>query len=132
MFKELWCAGATRRYWWALAILAVTYVPTLLFALSTMKSIESPAWRALAALTPLPFLLAGVYLEYVRIRRTDELRQRMELEAGLLALVVSVVVVMALGLLDDAGVIELPLLFAPPVMCVAYVGAQVWAHRHYQ
>lgn len=132
MFKELWCAGATRKYWWALVLLVVAYVPTLIFAISRMKSIESPVLRALAALLPLPFLLATTYLEYMRIRRTDELRQRMELEAGLLALVASVLLVMTLGLLDGAGVIKLPLLFAAPVMCLTYIAAQIWVHRHYQ
>lgn len=132
MFKELWCAGATRRYWWASALLMVAYVSAFVFATSKMQSIQSPLLRAAAALSPMPFLLAAVYLEYVRIRRTDELRQRMELEAGLLGLVVSILVVMALGLLDGAGVVKLPLLLAAPVMCGIYVVAQVWAHRHYR
>lgn len=132
MFKQLWCAGATRRYWWASALLMIAYMSTFLFATSKMDSLQSPLLRALAALSPMPFLLAAVYLEYLRIRRTDELRQRMELEAGLIGLVVSILIVMALGLLDGAGVVKLPLLLAAPVMCAVYVAAQVWAHRHYR
>lgn len=132
MFKELWCDGATRRYWIVSALLMGAYIPTVILAMSKMESVQSPLLRALGALTPMPFVLAAVYLEYRRIRRTDELRQRMELEAGLLGLVVSILVVMALGLLDGAGVVKLPLLMAAPVMCVAYIGAQVWAHRHYK
>lgn len=132
MFRELWCSGTTRRYWWAMTGLMAAYIPTFVFAMSKMHSIQSPLLRAVAALSPMPFLLAAVYLEYLRIRRTDELRQRMELEAGLLGLVASILIVMALGLLDGAGVVKLPLLLAAPVMCVVYIAAQVWAHRHYQ
>lgn len=132
MFRELWCAGATRRYWWAMTLLMGAYVPTFVFAMSKMASIQSPILRAAAALSPMPFLLAAIYLEYRRIRRTDELRQRMELEAGLLGLVASILVVTALGLLDSAGLVKLPLLLAAPAMCAVYIAAQVWAHRHYQ
>ena len=132
MFKELWCAGATRKYWWASTLLMLGYVPTIVFAMSKMASIQSPPLRALIALSPMPFVLGFVYVEYTRIRRTDELRQRVELEAGLIGLVVSILVLTALGLLDNAGVIELPLLLAAPLMCVFYFCAQIWAHRHYQ
>lgn len=132
MFKELWFAGATRRYWWASALLMLAYLPTVIFAMSKVESIQSPPLRALAALSPMPFVLGFAYIEYLRIRRTDELRQRMELEAGLIGLIVSILALTALGLLDNAGVIKLPLLFAPPFMCVAYIGAQIWAHRHYR
>lgn len=132
MFRDLWCAGATRKYWWATVLLTLGFVPTLTFAMSRMASIQSPSLRVLAALSPMPFVAGLAYLEYLRIRRTDELRQRMELEAGLVALVFSILALTALGLLDRAGVVRVPLMLAPPLMCVFYLGAQVWAHRNYR
>jgi hypothetical protein len=132
MFREFWFAGATRRYWWATALLMAGYVPVLLLAIETAPRIASPWLRGLAALAPVPFLAGFAWLEYARIRRTDELRQRMELEAGLLALVASVLLTTVLGLLDKAGVVRLPLLAAAPLACALYVGAQAWAHRRYR
>ncbi|WP_300615941.1 hypothetical protein [Dokdonella sp.] len=132
MFRELWFDGATRKYWWASAFLMLGYLPTIVFAMSKMESIQSPALRALVALSPMPFIAGLAYLEYLRIRRTDELRQRMELEAGMAGLVVSILVLTTLGLLDNAGLVRVPLMLAPPLMCVFYVCAQVWAHRHYR
>lgn len=132
MFRELWCEGATRKYWWASAFLMLGYLPTIVFAVSKMESIQSPALRALVALSPMPFIMGLAYAEYLRIRRTDELRQRVELEAGLVGMVVSILALTALGLLDNAGVIRVSLMTAPPLMCFFYVCAQIWAHRHYR
>ncbi len=132
MFKELWCAGATRKYWWANALLLAGYVPTIAFALSKMESIHSPTLRALAALSPMPFIAGFVYIEYLRVRRTDELRQRMELLAGVIGFVVATLVLMALGLLDRVGVVHVPLVMAAPIMCGIYALAQIWAHRRYR
>ncbi len=132
MLRELWYEGSTRRYWWASGLLMLVYVPACVLAISRIESIQSPLLRALAALAPMPFVLAFGWLEYRRIRRTDELRQRMELEAGMIAFGVSFLVVTVIGLLDNAGVVHMPLLQAIPLMCVIYVAAQIAAHRRYR
>lgn len=132
MFIECWFPGATRRYWWAFALLASAYVPVAVVAMTWIDRVQTPWLRTLAALSPLPFVLGLADVEFARIRRTDELRQRMELEAAAAAMVVSLLLVLVLGLLDNAGIVKLPLLFVAPVMCAVYVGAQIWSHRHYR
>lgn len=132
MLRELWYEGATRRYWWTSGLLMLGYVPAMVLAMSKPSAIQPPAVRALLALAPMPFLVGFLWIEFQRIRRTDELRQRVELMAGMAGLVTSVVLLMALGLLDRAGVVDIPLVMAAPVVCTAYVIAQVWAHRRYR
>jgi len=132
MFRELWYEGSTRRYWWAAALLMLAYVPACMLAISRVGTIQPAPLRALAALSPMPFVLAFGWIEYRRIRRADELRQRVELEAGLIGLVASIVVVTALGLLDNAGLVHLPLLLVAPLMCAIYVAAQMLAHWRYR
>lgn len=124
--------GTTRRYWWAAALLMAGYLPAFVAAVGSGPQIGSPWLRALIAVSPAPFLLGFVWLKYSRLRRTDELRQRMELEAGLVALIASIVLLTVLGLLDDLGVVRLPLIAAAPLMALLYLGAQVWAHRRYR
>ena len=66
-----------------------------------------------------------------RLVSGDE-RREVELEAGLVALIASIVLLTVLGLLDDLGVVRLPLIAAAPLMGLLYLVAQVWAHRRYR
>ena len=131
MFRDYWY-GTTRRYWWVAALLMAGYLPAFIVAAGAGPQIGSPWVRALIAVSPVPFLLGFVWLKYSRLRRTDELRQRMELEAGLVALIASILLLTVLGLLDDLGVVRLPLIAAAPLMGLLYLVAQVWAHRRYR
>jgi hypothetical protein len=132
MMKEFWFAGATRSYWLLSTALMAAYLATIHFALQLAPELEPVLLRAAAVLSPV-FPVAGfVWLEYRRIRGTDELRQRMELEAGMLALAICVPTLLALGLLDRANLLDIDLLLATPVVLAAYVLAQLWAHRRYR
>jgi hypothetical protein len=132
MLREFWFAGADRRYWWLSALLMAMYAGTWHIALTLAPTLQPAALRALAVLSPVLPVTGFVWLEYRRIRATDELRQRMELESGVLALAVCVPLLMALGLLDEAGVLDIDLLFAAPVLLSIYLLAQLWAHWRYR
>lgn len=132
MFRELFVAGTTRRYWYATSLLMVVYVLGLLVAMAPPERIASLGLRVAAALATLPALLGFVYVEFLRIRRMDELRQRIELEAGTLAAAVSIPLLTVFGLLDQTGLLKVPLLLAAPFVCAVYFCAQIWAHRHYR
>lgn len=131
MFKDYWY-GTTRRYGWVTALLMAGCLPAFIVAVLSGPRIGSPWLRALVAISPVPFLLGFIWLKYSRIRRTDELRQRMELEAGLVALIASILLLTVFGLLDDLGVVHLPFIAAVPLMGLLYLGAQVRAHRRYR
>lgn len=132
MFKELWCAGATRRYWWTSSALMLLYALTIFLALKIAPAAGPPLWRTLSALSPLLPLGGFVYLEYQRIRATDELRQRIELEACMMALVVGIPLLTAWGLLGNAGLAPVNPLLAAPLLVVTYALAQLFACRRYR
>ncbi len=132
MLGEFWFAGADRRYWWLSTALMVMYLGALHIALGLAPGLQPAALRALAVLSPVVPMIGFVWLEYRRIRATDELRQRMELESGMSALAVCAPLLLALGLLDDAAVLDVDLLYATPLLVVAYLIAQLWAHWRYR
>lgn len=131
MHKEFWFAGANRSYWVLSTLLMLAYVLAMKFEVQLDPGTPK-ALRALAALLPALLIIGFVLLEFRRIRNTDELRQRMELEAGMLTLAIAVPVLTAIGLLDNAGLIETPFLMAVPLLMGIYIAAQAWAHRRYQ
>jgi hypothetical protein len=132
MLGEFWFAGATRRYWALSAGLMLLYAGAIHVAVKVAPMLASPALRVSGVLLPVLPLGGFVYLEYLRIRATDELRQRMELEACMLALAAGVPVLMALGLLDNAGLVRIGLLSATPLLVAAYAAAQLWAYWRYR
>jgi hypothetical protein len=128
MFKDYWY-GTTRRYGWVTALLMAGCLPAFIVAVVSGPRIGSPWLRALVAISPVPFLLGFTWLKYSRIRRTDELRQRMEL---VVALIASILLLTVFALLDDLSVMHLPFIAAAPLMGLLYLGAQVRAHRRYR
>ncbi|MEO5559918.1 MAG: hypothetical protein ABIO49_08790 [Dokdonella sp.] len=132
MFRELWCAGATRRYWWSSFALMLLYSLTIFLALKIAPAAGPSLWRTFSALSPLLPLGGFVYLEYQRIRATDELRQRMELEACMMALVVGILLLTAWGLLGNAGLVPVNPLLAAPLLVATYALAQFCAYWRYQ
>lgn len=132
MWRDFFCAGTNRRYWWLMAVLMASYVGAVLFAVGYLHSSGSPLVRIAAALAPALPVVGFVLLEVQRIRATDELRQRIELEACMITLAVGAPLLLALGLLDRAGVVHVGLFMAAPVLIAIYLPAQVIAHWRYR
>ena len=132
MWREFFCAGTNRRYWWLTSALMCAYIGAVLLGLTYGKAITAPLPRIALALAPVPPVLGFVMLEFRRIRATDELRQRIELEAATAALALGVPLLLALGLLDDAGVVHVRMLLAAPALLAIYLLAQLRAHWRYR
>jgi hypothetical protein len=132
MVSEYWFAGTTRTYWWWTALLMGAYVGTIVLGALYGRNIDSLGMRAAFVLLPVLPVSGYVWLEYRRILATDELRQRVELEAATLALAIGVPVLLAFGLLDDADILEMDALLSTPLLLTVYICAQWWAHRRYQ
>lgn len=132
MWREYFCAGTSRRYWWRMAGLMTLYLGAIVLAVRHVHAVESPLARAAVALAPVLPVIGFVLLEFQRIRVTDELRQRIELEACMIALAIGVPLLLALGLLDQAGVVQVRMFLAAPVLLAIYVPAQVVAHWRYR
>lgn len=132
MICEYWTAGTTRAYWWRAGLLMAAYLGAIVLATIAGPRIDSLALRAVLVLLPVIPVSGYVWLEYRRILATDELRQRVELEAATLAFAIGIPVLLAFGLLADAGILEVHALLATPLLLTVYVCAQWWAHRPYR
>lgn len=132
MVSDYWFAGTTRAYWWWTALLMAAYVGTIVLGALYGRSIDSLVLRSAFVLLPVLPVSGYVWLEYRRILATDELRQRVELEAATLALAIGVPVLLTFGLLDDADILEVGALLSTPLLLTVYICAQWWAHRRYQ
>ncbi|TAH42690.1 MAG: hypothetical protein EYC71_10870 [Gammaproteobacteria bacterium] len=131
MWKDYWCAGTSRSYWLLSGALGVAYVLAMMLEVQLDASTPTPL-RVLAAVFPALLILGLAAVEFRRIRNTDELRQRMELEAGMLALAIGVPVLTAIGLLNEAELTGIPFIMGVPILLLIYIAAQVWTHRRYQ
>ena len=132
MWREYFCAGTSRRYWWQMSLLMTVYVGAILLAVQHLHALGSPLGRAAAALAPVLPVVGFVLLEIQRIRGTDELRQRIELEACMITLAIGVPLLLAFGLLDEAGIVHASLFMAAPIVLAIYVPAQLFAHWRYR
>ncbi|HEY6941174.1 hypothetical protein [Dokdonella sp.] len=132
MIRDYLCAGTTPRYWRLSALLMLLYLGTIVLALVYGPRFAAPSARVAAAVAPVLPVVGFVVLEFRRIRATDELRQRIELEAATSALAAGVPLLLALGLLDGAGVMPVRMIFASPLLIGVYMLAQLWAHRRYR
>ena len=81
MWREYFCAGTSRRYWWRMAVLMTLYLGAIVLAVRHVHAVES---------------------------------------------------LLALGLLDQAGVVQVRMFLAAPVLLAIYVPAQVVAHWRYR
>jgi hypothetical protein len=115
-----------------MTLLMTLYTGAILLAVQHLHSLGSPLIRAAVALAPVLPVVGFVLLEFQRIRATDELRQRIELEACMISLATGVPLLLALGLLDEAGIVHVGLFMAAPIVLAIYVPAQLFAHWRYR
>lgn len=132
MWREYFCAGTNRRYWWRMALLMALYLGAILLSVQPVHAVASPFIRAAVALAPVLPVIGFVLLELQRIRSTDELRQRIELEACMITFAVGVPLLLAAGLLDNAGIVHVGMFLAAPLVLAIYVPAQLLVHWRYR
>ena len=90
------------------------FVTTVLFAASyaaamaVLKTVEMPTTgaRIAVALLPFPFFVAFLIAEIRLLRRVDELERKIQLEALAVAFPAAMLMMMALGLLERAVVLN--------------------------
>ena len=118
--------------------LADVGLPTLAYLLSVAVSallalrMDPGVARMLVAALPVPAIAWLAYAEWRRLRRRDELRQRIELEAMTTGFGVSFGVVVALVFIGLHGDLDIPLYVAAFVMAACWMGAQFWVRARYR
>ena len=93
----------------------------------------APGWlRALASMLPLPAIVWLARAELLRLRRCDELRQRIELEAMAIAFSISFGTIVMLALLDVFGTLHITLTAVSLFMTACWIGTQLWVRARYR
>ncbi|MFC5489072.1 hypothetical protein [Dokdonella soli] len=111
---------------------AAAYVLSTIVAALLTKHMQ-PGWpRMLAAALPLPAIMWLAHAELMRLRRCDELRQRIELEAMTIAFALSFCLILMLALLDLFGAIHVTIFAAAMLMTLCLLGAHWWVRARYR
>lgn len=121
-----------KRYLIDMGPVTVFYAASVLAASFLSKSIEPGLLRNLCAVLPLPSILWMAHAELKRLRRRDELRQRIELEAMTIAFSVSICAVTMLAFFELFAGIAVTMPFAALLMAACWIGAQLWTRLRYQ
>lgn len=125
-----------RRYTRELMLAMAGYVLLLFASAWLLKRVEEPALRALLALLPVPPIALALRAMVRYIRDTDEMQQRIELEAVCIATALVSLLYMAGGFLQIAGVIDLragvAMIWVFPLVCLSYGLAKLVVMRRYR
>ncbi|AKC86727.1 hypothetical protein [Pseudoxanthomonas suwonensis] len=125
-----------RRYTRELMLAMGAYVLVLFASVWLLKQVEEPALRALVALLPLPPIALALRAIVRYIRDTDEMQQRIELEAVCIATAFVSLLYMAGGFLQAAKVIDVPaasaMIWVFPLVCFSYGLAKIVVMRRYR
>ena len=121
-----------KRYLTDMGPVTLFYAVSVLVAGIVSKRMDPGVLRFIVAMIPLPSIIWMAYAEMRRLRRRDELRQRVEVEAMTIAFSVSLCVILMLTFLDMFGALKTTIPIAALVMCVCWLGAQIWVRIRYR
>lgn len=107
---------------------------TMAVALAAMHFRDAlPPFGRSASLVALMLCYAWLgWNDFRHIRRCDELRRRLELEAMMLAFIVATGAILCLFFADALRLLAVPFAAAPFVMVGCYVACQLWVRLRYR
>jgi len=120
-----------KRYLIDMGPVSAFYLASVIVAALLTRRIDPGPLRILAALVPLPSIALMAWAEMRRLRRRDELRQRVEVEAMTIAFSVSFCVIAMLSFLDLFGALKTSLPVAGIIMAACWLAAQIWVRLRY-
>ena len=120
------------RYFAVMGWPTIAYFASVIAAALLCKVLQPGALRLLAAALPMPAILWLAWAERARLRRRDELRQRIEQEAMTIAFAISFCVAAMLAFLDLFGTFKTTVPAIALVMAACWSGAQIWVRMRYR
>ena len=121
-----------KRYLIDMGPVTLFYIASVVAAGVLSKRMDPGVLRLLAAMIPLPSIVWMAYAEMRRLRRRDELRQRVEVEAMTIAFSISFCVIVMLTFLDLFGALKTTIPVAGLIMALCWIGAQMWVRLRYR
>lgn len=111
--------------------LMATYSVLLLLSMWLLKKIPPNGWRIPVAVLPVIPLLFVVWSVIHFIRTTDELQKSIHQEAVTFSSLVTAVVTMTYGFLENAGLPQISVLYVPVLMCCLWgIGAGIASRKY--
>ena len=104
---------------------SLTFFASVIGEMLLAKRVEPGLVRVLVCLIPLPSVLWLAWVEISRLRRRDELRQRIEVEAIAIAFAMSFVIVVTLTFLELGNAFSVQASTVSLVMAACWVAAQI-------
>lgn len=110
---------------WALAFIGASYL--------IAQDLVAPGWMVgVVACVPILLGIANIFLYRRYLRQTDELKQKIELEALALAYAVGIVGGLGYWLMEQAGLIaRAGILEVLVTMMFTYTVGVIWGHRRF-
>ncbi len=111
--------------------LMAMYSVLLLLSLWLLKKIPTNGWRIPVAVLPVIPLLFVVWSVIHFIRTMDELQKSIHQEALTFSSLVTAVVTMTYGFLENAGLPQISVLYVPVLMCGLWgIGAGIASRKY--
>ncbi|MGN2253084.1 hypothetical protein ACFWZ4_06885 [Frateuria sp. GZRe12] len=121
----------TRNYLLAVRLpLAVLLAAIALYAVSVRHL--GPAGRAIALAALMACYVWAGWTEFQQIRRMDEMRRRLEMEAMVLAFIANSGVILLLYFVRASKLVDVPFVVAPLALWSCYLLAHLWARLRYR
>lgn len=120
-----------RRYTLRVIGLMVMYTILLFVSIWVLPKISITPWRVPIAVLPAVPLLFVVWSAIQFIRTLDELQKTIHVEAITFSFLLTAVLTLTYGFLENAGLPQIPILYVPLVMCVLWgVGAGIASRKY--
>ncbi|QSO52079.1 hypothetical protein JZ785_25570 [Alicyclobacillus curvatus] len=120
-----------RRYTLRVIGLMVMYTILLFVSIWVLPKISITPWRVPIAVLPAVPLLFVVWSAIQFIRTLDELQKTIHVEATTFSFLLTAVLTLTYGFLENAGLPQIPILYVPLVMCVLWgVGAGIASRKY--
>ena len=111
---------------------SAAYFASVIAAALLTRHVAPGTPRLLLAALPLPAILWLARAELLRLRRRDELRQRIELEAITAAFSVSFCLVIMLTFLKQFAEVDIGIEVVALLMGACWIGSQTWVRARYR
>jgi peptidoglycan/LPS O-acetylase OafA/YrhL len=116
------------RFWTAIG----AYVVLILLSTWFLNRMDESNWRYLIAVLPVaPTAVAGIALVN-GIRQLDELQRRIHSEAAVISAVATALITFSYGLLENAGLPSLSVIFVLPLMVMIWGVTNQTISRRYK
>jgi hypothetical protein len=123
---------AAKRYIIQVISLMTAYVVMLFLSIWLLGRVSSIGWRIPIAVLPVVPLLFVVWAVIQFVRSMDELQKAIHFEAVTFSFLMTAVVTLTYGFLENAGFQRISVMYVPVLMCILWGVGSGLASRRYR